>query len=686
MAIKVPANHITSPKLLEKIDKLRDRNIHNDIPLPQLVVVGDQSSGKSSLLESITGIPFPRGTSLVTRHATRIMSRRQNQESVVISIEAGPSASLDHQNHLKSFKKTLKSTSELNGNFLDIFTAARDMMGLGPDTANGNCKAFSEHVLKVEVYGPSQDFLTIIDVPGIFRTRTKGISKDDMKVVRTMVRRYIKDSRTVILAVLPCNAEFAAQEVLELAEKYDADGERTLGVLTKPDLVSEPSLQREICDNIMSGEKRSLALGYILVRNKSEDEESITEAELDQSLFNTPAWSSLPKEHVGIAALKSRLGELLLKITAREFPSLIRDINAQISSCEKRIGELGPPRQLEREQRSYLSSIVAKFNHLVDAGLNADYTYGEGFFRPELRMITHHESYRSVRERPGANFVDEPSADSAEAPMDRLYATLLQTGVDDITDQERMNLAEVVEGRVQNLVPPAPGISERIDEIYYQSRGLVLGGFDPKLIDLSFAKQSQKWESLTMSYVTRVIIIIHRFLFAALESACPESQVRNQIRSTILGRAIATAKHLVDVERHGRPYTVNKTYQRALAESDQRRTGPSLVVSLNAIEQTASSLASPQQIQRRIHDILRAYYKVALDRFVDNVYKQVIDFSLLHGFSSPLKVLNHDWVLGLEPEELSRIAGESGTTKKHRTKLKREMANLAAALSDMRTE
>src|ERR1700722_18200516 len=122
-------------------------------------------------------------------------------------------------------------------------------MGIRSDTSSDQGKIFSEDVLKIEICGIKEDYLTVIDVPGIFRTPTEGITtKDDVQLVQNMVKEYIKSSRTIILAVLPSNVDAATQEILAFAEEYDKAGERTLGVLTKPDLVTERSAQDVVCN------------------------------------------------------------------------------------------------------------------------------------------------------------------------------------------------------------------------------------------------------------------------------------------------------------------------------------------------------------------------------------------------------------------------------------------------------
>jgi len=105
---------------LFKIDQLRERNIGKYLPLPQLVAVGDQSSGKSSLLESVTGIPFPHGQELCTRYATQITHRRDTNSFISITIIPGPQASADHKNRVEGYHYEVESTAQLQAEFPDI--------------------------------------------------------------------------------------------------------------------------------------------------------------------------------------------------------------------------------------------------------------------------------------------------------------------------------------------------------------------------------------------------------------------------------------------------------------------------------------------------------------------------------------------------------------------------------------
>lgn len=119
--VKPPVSGIlTSPDRLRKIDQLREKNIDVILPLPTLVAVGDQSSGKSSLLESVTEIPFPRGQELCTRYATQITHRRDAVEQIIITIIPAPQSTEAEKVSLRFYRKELSSTDELRDQFVKI--------------------------------------------------------------------------------------------------------------------------------------------------------------------------------------------------------------------------------------------------------------------------------------------------------------------------------------------------------------------------------------------------------------------------------------------------------------------------------------------------------------------------------------------------------------------------------------
>ncbi|KAK8043546.1 interferon-induced GTP-binding protein mx2 [Apiospora rasikravindrae] len=600
-------------------------------------------------------------------------------------------------------------------------------MGLRADIMTGSGAVFSEDVLKIEVHGPHEDYLTIIDVPGIFRTTTQGTTKDDMAMVRGLVKSYIREERTIILAVLPSNVDIATQEILELAEDYDKSGERTLGVLTKPDLVLEPSAQAAVCD-LVQGKRRPLALGYYLVCNRGPNNNSIEQPELDQ-MFRRQPWNDLPSDQVGIPALRKQLSLLLVEITRREFPKLLREVGDQIRDCKRELDTLGPPRQDEREQRSFLSHIAGTFQDRARAALAADYNADAVFDNDELRLITcvvnitdifsadfqqeaHSRRFENIELSESPSAAETPDDLSSEVEpvvsmIDRLRDLLEQTQIDDITPEELVELDGII---VHPMFVPSPqdDVATWINDVYLHTRGLDLGTFNANLVSLAFAEQSQKWGDMTRIYMSRVIITLHRFIAAALRSVCPEEQPRKQVWSVILESlverykaAMAQADLLVEVERRKKPYTLNRQFNEALskarghriadllrprARKDTRQYGQmQYMVNLDDIPKAAENKRNVEQLQEQIHDILRAYYSLALDRFIDNVFQQAVDYHLLHGPLSPLKVFTQDWVINLEPDRLEQLVGETKAAKRRRSKVVKKIDDLSNALKILKT-
>lgn len=121
-------------------------------------------------------------------------------------------------------------------------------MGLGGSGGSSSgAKTFSDDFLKIEICGPQQQHLNVFDIPGIFKNTSEGVTtKSDIPSVRNMVGGYMKNPRSVIFTVIPPNVDVAMQEILEMAKKCDPKGQRTLEVLTKPDLVNKGAGHRVI--------------------------------------------------------------------------------------------------------------------------------------------------------------------------------------------------------------------------------------------------------------------------------------------------------------------------------------------------------------------------------------------------------------------------------------------------------
>lgn len=188
------------------------------------------------------------------------------------------------------------------------FVQAHEQMGLTRDDKTETPgRTFSNDVLRLEISGPLQEHLSVIDVPGIFKSTTEGLTtKADIDLVRCMVRSYMDNPRSVMLAVIPANVDVATQEILELANEADPSGGRTLGVFTKPDLVdkgAEPTVT-----SIVNGHSRLMKLGWHIIRNPGQKElrdVKLDRGQVEADFFRAIApWNSIDKSKVGIDPLR----------------------------------------------------------------------------------------------------------------------------------------------------------------------------------------------------------------------------------------------------------------------------------------------------------------------------------------------------------------------------------------------
>ncbi|KAL8855201.1 MAG: hypothetical protein Q9221_000107 [Calogaya cf. arnoldii] len=402
MADQHSGQGLGDPKLLEVIDKLVELNIGDSVALPQLLVVGDQSSGKSSVLEGITGLPFPRDSTLCTRFATQITFRRAAHTRFNLSIIPSQNTSKEEAARLKEWK--LDGMESLNRkDFSRILDEVHNVMGIGNATTEAK-KSFSDDVLKIEVVGPDQQHLGVVDVPGIFRKITEGVTtQSDIASVRAMVERYLANPRSIIMAVVPANVDIATQEILEMAKVHDPAEQRTLGVLTKPDLVDKGAEDNVL--DLIQGTTHTLSLGWCMVKNPGQQDlkrgDDFDRHASEEAFFrNEEIWSQVDKEKVGIDSLRLRLVELLTAIVRKEFNHVRTDVMQNLKASEKKLNALGPSRETREQQQKYLLQLADWFQTMTANALEARYAGDDAFesvshLRLATSIVTRNEQFSS---------------------------------------------------------------------------------------------------------------------------------------------------------------------------------------------------------------------------------------------------------------------------------------------------
>ncbi|XP_027931819.1 dynamin-related protein 4C-like [Vigna unguiculata] len=290
--------------ILDALENLRRLNITKEgIQLPTIVVVGDQSTGKSSVLESLAGINLPRGQGICTR--VPLIMRLQNH-----SLHE-PELELEY--NCKRVPTDEAHVSEA------ICDATDELAGSG--------KGISNTPLTLIVKKNGVPDLTMIDLPGIARVPVQGQPKDVYDQIMKIIMEYIRPEESIILNVLSAAVDFSTYESIKMSQSVDKTGERTLAVVTKVDMPPEGLREKVTANDV------NIGLGYVCVRNRIGDESYEEAREEEAKLFKTHTLlSNIDKSIVGIPVLADKLVQLQAASISKILPEIVKKINDRLDS------------------------------------------------------------------------------------------------------------------------------------------------------------------------------------------------------------------------------------------------------------------------------------------------------------------------------------------------------------------
>jgi interferon-induced GTP-binding protein Mx1 len=365
------------------LNEIRRIGVDQEFEIPQIALIGDQSSGKSSLLNSLTGIPFPRGTGLVTRCPTIIamenIANNSTEWHAEISIikDSGGISDMDGTGHVQSREDLAERIVKLTEKLIKSST-------------NG----FSRHSIFVKIRASDVPSLILVDLPGIVRTTKVGQNCSVIAEVDDMLDYFMLQPRTIILAVIPANQDIATVDVLERAHKIDPLGLRTMGVLTKPDLVDNGAEDEVIA--VVNNIRKPLALGYVIVKNRNQAQNkmniSLKDALRSEKEFfsNHERWKTLPKLSRGIEALSQKLSHCLVFQAKASLPYMKWELNSKSFLIEKDLNVLGAEVPVgDFEKNHILMQMVSRFGQIVRKISEGDYRDELSQGCLELRMKYH---------------------------------------------------------------------------------------------------------------------------------------------------------------------------------------------------------------------------------------------------------------------------------------------------------
>ena len=229
-----------------------------------------------------------------------------------------------------------------------------------------SARAFSDDVLRVEISGPEQPHLTLVDLLGLIHAESRHQSEKDVKLVSSLIRSYMANTRSIILAVVSAKNDYANQIVTKLARDVDPKGIRTLGIITKPDTLRVGSESEKAFLDLAGNKDVGFRLGWHVLRNRDDDsrDNSVEERdEKEKEFFSQGSWISLPPKSLGIGALKPRLSTVLKDQIVSELPNLLRDVGAGIDDSRSTLIRLEKREEHCKSNGSTWCTSVDRFLH-----------------------------------------------------------------------------------------------------------------------------------------------------------------------------------------------------------------------------------------------------------------------------------------------------------------------------------
>ncbi|CAO2631003.1 Dynamin-1-like protein [Lemmus lemmus] len=337
--------------LIPVINKLQDvfNTVGADIiQLPQIVVVGTQSSGKSSVLESLVGRDLlPRGTGVVTRRPLilQLVHVSPEDKRKTTGEENGVEA--------EEWGKFLHTKNKLYTDFDEI----RQEIENETERISGNNKGVSPEPIHLKVFSPNVVNLTLVDLPGMTKVPVGDQPKDIELQIRELILRFISNPNSIILAVTAANTDMATSEALKISREVDPDGRRTLAVITKLDLMDAGTDAMDV----LMGRVIPVKLGIIGVVNRSQldinNKKSVTDSIRDEYAFLQKKYPSLANRN-GTKYLARTLNRLLMHHIRDCLPELKTRINVLAAQYQSLLNSYGEPVD---DKSATLLQLITKF-------------------------------------------------------------------------------------------------------------------------------------------------------------------------------------------------------------------------------------------------------------------------------------------------------------------------------------
>ncbi|KAL1647114.1 hypothetical protein SLS58_002885 [Diplodia intermedia] len=654
------------------------------------------------LIVTLAAVPFNLATLLEAFRVSVFVS----VGIICATVLPHTSRSETDQQEICRYHKELEGFAELP----TVIEEAIKLMRLRGAAGVSEGPSFSGDTLRIEVVGNTGLHLTVVDLPGLISVSNDEQTDEDVEIVSELVDTYLESSRTIILAVVQANNDIANQGIIQRARKFDPQGLRTVGIITKPDLINHGTEGR-IAALAKNEDTTKLKLGFFLLKNPSP-------ADLDAGLtaderkrkelafFAASPWKEqhLDADRVGIDALSAFLQNLLDAHIERELPKVRAEVSILLDRTEKKLEAMGEERENVGHLRMFLTRLSMKFMNLTQAALHGNYLELEGELSSEDDALEISHRLRAQSHILNGSFSESLRLDGQKRKSGKKQGT------------------QPIEGEESEF-------DSWIEEVYTRTRGRELpGNYNHLLLAELFQEQSSPWESIARKHVAEINDLVQKFVNKVLDKIVTEDHVRSELHRYVSEKLEICAQEaekelariLADEKRE--PMTYNHYYTDNIQKSRQSSMRSSIQAAMRNVisEDWGGSVHisnTPQDHKRLVDSLggrvvvdmnaqacdeakvgLEAYYKVnffslnsensssniwqvARKTFVDNICRQVVERHIL---SKLPNILSPTVVSEFSDEVLVRIASEPQIHKERRARLQKLAQGLRDSLIELR--
>ncbi|XP_052597293.1 protein Mx1-like isoform X3 [Peromyscus californicus insignis] len=437
---------------IDLIDSLRALGVEQDLALPAIAVIGDQSSGKSSVLEALSGVALPRGTGIVTR-CPLVLKLKQ--------LEQG-----EEWRGKVTYKKTeveISDPSQVEG---EVNKAQNFIAGDG---------VISSELISLEVSSPNVPDLTLIDLPGITRVAVGNQPTDIGHQIKRLIKTYIQKQETINLVVVPSNVDIATTEALSMAQEVDPEGDRTIGILTKPDLVDRGAEDKVI--DVVRNLVYHLKKGYMIVkcRGQQDVQKQLNLAEalkMEQAFFKEhPHFSILLEDgKATVPLLAERLTSELISHICK-INAFNKDITALVQAQETVPG--GGSRLFTNLRKEFLNwdNYIEEHFKKSSAEIDSQIQVFENQYRGrELPGFVNYKTFESIIKNQ-IKALEEPAVVLLHKATDMVRSAFTKVSLNNFG--EFFNLCRAAKSKIEDIRLNQEKKAEKLIRLHFQIEQIV---------------------------------------------------------------------------------------------------------------------------------------------------------------------------------------------------------------------